>query len=607
VAASLAPSLAAAPAASGASKVTFTVAFTDPVDSLNPFLGVEADSYEMWSLMYDFMVGYSMKDMSPSPALATKWETSSDGKTWTFHIRDGVKWNDGVPLTAADIAYTYNRVLHGTVEANNWSSYLNNVATVTAPDASTVVLTLKKSNAVLPLLPIPIVPEHIWKNISEKQMKSFPNTPQNGKPIVGSGPFNMVQGTEGGSSYTLEADKSYWGGKPHVDEVDFKLYKAQDPAVQALIKGEVDFVEDISPLQVRALKGKQGITAHNGTSPNFDEIGFNTGSVDTKTGKPIGNPNPAVLDPKFRHALGYAVDRDRLVKSAYQGAALPGSTIIHPAYKRFLWTPPKADAFTFDLKKAGAELDAAGYKMGAGGKRTMPDGKPMAALRLFARTSAPNSLDTMNFFKEWLGDLGIDSKVTAMDSSKLGDVILEGTYDAFEWDWYVEPDPDSILSDFTCAQRGGLSDSWYCNKAYDAMYQQQNQETDLSAREAVVKKMAQQLYEDTPYIVTAYPQIGEAFRSDRFACFEPQPNPDGVWLVQYGTKNYTQLRPAKDAGSCAGVPDAAGAAKSVSVSSGGGGGGSNTGAIVGGAVLVVLLAGGGVVLLRRRGTAAERE
>jgi peptide/nickel transport system substrate-binding protein len=417
----------------------------------------------------------------------------------------------------------------------------------------------------------------------------------------------MVQGSEGGSSYTLSANKGYWGGKPHIDEVDFKLYKAKDPAVQALIKGEVDFVEDISPLQVRALKGKQGITAHNGTSPNFDEIAFNTGSVDTKTEKPIGDPNPAVLDAKFRHALGYAVDRDRLVKSAYQGAALPGSTIIHPAYERFLWTPPKEDAFTFDLKKAGAELDAAGYKLGSDGKRTMPDGKPLAPLRLFARTSAPNSVDTMNFFKEWLGDLGIDSKVTAMDSSKLGDVILEGTYDAFEWDWYVEPDPDSILSDFTCGQRGGLSDSWYCNKAYDAMYAQQNEETDLTAREAIVKKMAQQLYEDTPYIVTAYPQIGEAFRSDRFGCFEPQPNQGGVWLVQYGTKNYTQLRPAKDAGSCSGIPDAAGAAKSVAAAKTDSGGGSNTGAIVGGAVLVVLVAGGGVLLLRRRGTAAERE
>jgi peptide/nickel transport system substrate-binding protein len=607
VLAALLPGLAAQPAASGADKVTFTVAFTDPVDSLNPFVGYDADSYELWDLMYDYMVGYSMKDLSPAPALATKWETSTDGKTWTFHIRDGVKWNDGVPLTAADIAYTYNRVLHGTTEAGNWGNYLNNVSTVTAPDATTVVLSLKKPNAVLPLLPIPIVPEHVWKNISEKQMKDFPNVPKNGKPIVGSGPFNMVQGTEGGSSYTMEANKNYWGGKPHVDELDFKLYKAQDPAVQALIKGEVDYVNDITPLQVRALKGRSGISAQNGISPSFEEIGFNTGSINTKTNKPIGDPNPAVLDPKFRFALGYAVDRDRLVKSAYQGAALPGSTIIHPAYKRWVWTPPKDEEQTFDLKKAGELLDEAGYKKGPDGKRTLPNGKPIGALRLYARTSAPASIDTMNFFKEWLGDLGIDSKVTAMDESKLGDDQVSGDFDIFQWDWYVEPDPDGILDDFTCGQRGGLSDSWYCNKQYDALYQQQNEATDPTAREAIVKKMVEQLYTQAPYIVTAYPTVGEAFRSDRFACFQPQPTPGGVWLVQYGTKNYTQLRPAKDAGNCDGIPDAAGAAKSVSSSSGSDSGGSNTGAIVGGVVVIVVLAGGGVLLLRRRRTAAERE
>ncbi|MBV9830645.1 MAG: ABC transporter substrate-binding protein, partial [Marmoricola sp.] len=566
VAATLAPALAAAPAAHGADKVTFTVGFTDPVDSLNPFVGYDADSYELWDLMYDYMIGYSMKDLSPVPALATKWETAADGKTWTFHIRSGVKWNDGVPLTAADIAYTYNRVLHGTTEAGNWGNYLNNVATVTAPDAQTVVLTLKKPNAVLPLLPIPIVPEHVWKNISEKQIKDFPNTPKNGQPVVGSGPFNMVQGTTGGSTYVMTANKSYWGGTPHVDELDFKLYKAQDPAVQALIKGEIDYVNDITPLQVRALKNRPGITAHNGISPAFEEIGFNTGSIDTKTGKPMGNPNPAVLDPKFRYALGFAVDRDRLVKSAYQGAALPGSTIIHPAYKRWTWTPSKDEEQTFDLTKAGQLLDAAGYKKGADGKRTMPNGKPIGTLRLYARATDQRSVDTLNFFQEWLKALGIDAKVTAMDESKLGDDITAGDYDVFQWDWFVEPDPDGILDDFTCGQRGGLSDSWYCDKQYDAMYQQQNQSTDLSAREAVVKKMVQQLYLQAPYIVTAYPTTGEAFRSDKFACFQPQPTPGGVWLVQYGTKNYTQLRPAKGAGSCDGIPDAAGAAKTVSAS-----------------------------------------
>src|SRR6476659_4874177 len=214
---------AAAPeAAVGASgKKTFTVAFTTDVDSLNPFLGVNAESYELWAITYDMMVNYSMKDASPTPGLATKWDTSADGKTWTFHIRDGVKWSDGQPLTAADIAYTYNRVLHGTIESSNWSSYLNNVKTVTAPDARTVVLSLSRPNAVLPLVPITILPEHIWKNVSEKAMKSYDAAPTPGHPVVGSGPFQLVEGTGGGSTFRFVANKNYWGGAPHVDEVDY--------------------------------------------------------------------------------------------------------------------------------------------------------------------------------------------------------------------------------------------------------------------------------------------------------------------------------------------------------------------------------------------------
>jgi len=186
----------------------------------------------------------------------------------------------------------------------------------------------------------------------------------------------------------------------------------------------------------------------------------------------------------------------------------------------------------------------------------------------------------MDFFKEWLAKIGIDSRVSAMDSSKLGDVILRGEYDAFEWDWFVEPDPDGILADFTCAQRGGLSDSWYCDKSYDAMYQQQNTETDDAKRVALVKQMQRKLYADSPYIVTAYTTTGEAVRSDRFACFQPQPDPGGVWLVQYGAHNYSQLRPADKAGNCDGVKSALGA--TVSASGSGSGGGSSVATLVGG-------------------------
>jgi peptide/nickel transport system substrate-binding protein len=592
-------------ASSTAKKVTFTVAFNSDVDSFNPFLGVEATSYEMWALTYDYLVNYSMKDMSPDPGLAKSWDTSSDGRTWTFHVRDGVKWSDGKPLTAADVAFTYNRVLHGGIESVNWSTYLNSVRTVTAPDPSTVVLKLSKPNAVLPLLPIPIVPEHVWKHVSEKAMKSYAAEPKDGKPVVGSGPFRLVQGTAGGSTYRFEANPSYWNGKPHVDEVVFRVFKSNDPAVQALIKGEVDFVEDITPLQVKALHGRTGITAHNGISPLFEEIGFNTGAVDTTTGKPIGDGNPALKDPKFRHALGYALDLKRIIKSAYQGAGSPGSTIVPSAYGNYHWEPPKGQAFTFDLDRAGQLLDAAGYTKGADGLRTMPDGSPLGDLRLYARSDAKPSIDTMNFFKEWLGDLGITSKVSALDTSRLGDLILSGNYDAFQWDWFVEPDPDSILSDMTCDARGGSSDSWYCNKRYDALYKAQNGQTDDAKRVDQVKQMQKMVFEDSPYLVTAYTTTGEALRSDRFACFQPQPDPGGVWLVQYGSHNYVSLRPAADAGSCDGVGSAVGANLSAASSDAGGSGGSGL-LVGGGVVLLVLLAGGGFLAFRRRATAGER-
>ena len=127
----------------GVDDQVFTIGMTNEVDSFNPFNGIEAESYEAWALMYDYMISYSDKDMSPQPSLATSWDTSDDGLTWTFHIRDDVKWTDGEPLTANDIAYTLNRILDGGPESASWGSYLISVTDITAPDDSTVVMKLK--------------------------------------------------------------------------------------------------------------------------------------------------------------------------------------------------------------------------------------------------------------------------------------------------------------------------------------------------------------------------------------------------------------------------------------------------------------------------------
>jgi peptide/nickel transport system substrate-binding protein len=590
----------------------FTVAMDNEVDSFNPFLGIEVESYEMWALMYDYLIGYSMKDMSPEPTgLAEDWETSEDGLTWTFTMREGITWSDGEPLTADDVAYTYNRIIDGGPESATWGSYLSSVEEVTAPDERTVELRLSKVNAVLPLLPIPIIPEHVWSDVDEDAVKSYSNEPEGGEPVIGSGPFQLVEGTAGGATVRFEARDDYWKGPPHIDEVVFQVFKSKDSAVQALIKGEVDYVEDVPPLQVDALEGREGITAHLGDSPGFDEIAFNVGAVDPETGEPIGDGHEALQDAAFRFALGFAVDRERIIETAYQGAGTPGDSIIPPTYENWRWEPPEEDAFTYDPQRADELLTEAGYGTDADGNRLMPDGRDLGTLRLFARGESDTSVAVMDLFKEWLADIGIDSEITAMESNRLTNVILEGEFDAFEWGWFVEPDPDSMLGYLTCDQLASWNDAWYCNEEYDRLYQEQNQALDEAERVDAVKRMQEILYYDAPYLVTAYGQTGEALRSDRWACLQPQADPGGIWLFQYGGNNYVEMRPADEAGDCDGVTSAIGLTATGADPDGSddaaGDGGNSWALVAGGGLLLVLLAAGAVWGLRRRATAAERE
>ncbi len=214
----------------------------------------------------------------------------------------------------------------------------------------------------------------------------------------------------------------------------------------------------------------------------------------------------------------------------------------------------------------------------------------------------------MDYFQQWLErprhQVG---RCRPYSSSQLTNEIYKGNFDAFQWGWYVEPDPDSMLSYMTCAQRQHSSDSFYCNTAYDKLYNEQHVSTDPTQRVAQVKQMQEILYRDSPYLVTAYSSVGEAVRSDRFACFVPQPNPGGIWLEQYGVYNYIHIKPAADAGTC----DAATAGGSLTgaVKATTGGRSSSVGSpflIVGGLVVVACWSGG-VVMMRRRSTVEDRE
>src|SRR5215475_10051318 len=144
---------------------TFTIGTLQDIDSLNPYSGFLVQSAEVYADTYDTLQNLSQKDLTPIPALATKWTHTPDGLTWTFTIRQGVKWSDGVPMTADDVVYTYNRALTDETANAQESSSVDNIASVeqTAPD--TVVFHMKAPDPVMNDSGVPILPKHIWQNV----------------------------------------------------------------------------------------------------------------------------------------------------------------------------------------------------------------------------------------------------------------------------------------------------------------------------------------------------------------------------------------------------------------------------------------------------------
>ena len=165
----------------GAGKVILRVGNTQDVDSLNPFIGYSVPAYEVYHLNYDMLTGYKPNG-DVAPEIADSWSSTPDFLTWTFKIHPGIKWQDGVALTAKDVAFTYNYIIQNDLSA--YSTYTVNMKKAVAVDDTTVKFYLTKPKANILRMWIPIVPEHIWSKISGKAAS---NSFQNNPPVIGSG------------------------------------------------------------------------------------------------------------------------------------------------------------------------------------------------------------------------------------------------------------------------------------------------------------------------------------------------------------------------------------------------------------------------------------
>jgi peptide/nickel transport system substrate-binding protein len=491
-----------------------------------------------------------------------------------------VEWSDGEPLTANDVAFTYNYILDNAFGC--CKSYLKFVTDVTAPDESTLVI--ETSQPAVGMLSIYnyILPEHIWSDIDKEEAKTFENYPD---PVT-SGPFHLTDWDKG-QSWTFEANPDYWAGAPHVDQIVFKVYQNQDAVIAALRSGEIDFADSLQANLFNSVKNVPGVSTNTAVASGFTSVGINTGADEAI---PESDGSPILKDVTVRRALAMAVDKQELVDKVLLGYGTPGSTVVPPTSAAFHLEPEGEDVIPFDIAGANTLLEEAGYTDGDGdGIRESPDGEPME-FRLFSRSESEETQTSAKFIADWWSQIGVSVKETSLTDTKLTDVIYEGNFDIFIWGWVPDPDPDFILSVLSSSQipPGGIwSDTFYSDPTFDENYNEQKTILDPAARAELIKQMQLQVYEDVPYIVLFYDNILQAYRSDRWTGFVPQPKEQGDLLAT--PYSFLGLRPIAD--------DSGGSS---------GGGGVSTGLIVGLAAAAIVVIGGIVLLTRRRGSEEDR-
>ncbi|MET9586852.1 ABC transporter substrate-binding protein [Streptomyces sp. NPDC006539] len=503
-------SVALAPGAAADTKgTTLRAAMTgNGIDSLNPFLAYFAGSLDVFSAVYPSLNSLNT-DGTPAPYLATKWTPSADKLTWTFTLRKGLKWSDGKPITAEDAAWTLNLIRTNEVAGTANGSLVENFASVTAPDATTLVIRTKKPQANTPFVSIPysgvpIVPKHVWeKHVTD--LKDFKN---DSGDIVGYGPWTLTA-YKAEQYVKYDANKDFVLGAPKFDHLVQQRYKAVDGAVAALRSGQLDYVSDLNSTQFKALRSDKRTTAFQNAGRRWMSVALNSGAR-TRSGKKIGTGNPALADAAVRRAIALATDKQTLVDKVLDGLGQVGAGYIPPTWKQWAWKPAPGDEQSYDIAKANSLLDEAGYTKGKDGIRVSPKTKKPLKLRLGTHSDAATDTQIATYLTGWMKQIGVELTAEPLSSTKLNDDLAKGDWDLLMDGWGTGPDPTYLLSIQNCDAlplddgTNGSTDSFHCDKEFDKLFKQQVTEFDPAQRAATVGKMQDILYKADNNVILYY-------------------------------------------------------------------------------------------------------
>jgi peptide/nickel transport system substrate-binding protein len=447
---------------------TLVAAVAAQPDQLDPHVTTAYPSFQVLENVYDTLVVPNAEDLTMEPSLAESWETSEDGLTWTFQLREGVTFHDGSEFDSADVVYSYNRIIND--ELSNAYRFAT-VESIEADGPTTVVFTLTGQT-----------PNLLERIGAFKGMSIIPDGAADDLDLtteaVGTGPFTLE--SSDASATVLARYDDYWGGDVTVEQVEFRYITEPAAALTALQNGEVQWTDNVPPQQIESLEGNDQVEL--ATTPSVD-YWYMSMNYDVE---PFG-------DREVRRAIATAIDREAVAEAAKFGAARANQTAI-----------PEDSFFYTDYAPFEPDPEAA--------RQMLEDAGVDAPLTmgLMVTDEFPETVTAAQVIASQLEPIGIEVDIQTEDFATWLDRQGRGDFDAFLLGWLGNLDPAAYYQEQHITD-GANNYQGYSNPEVDELLQQGAAETDQDARKEIYDQAAQVIVDDVSYLYLYNPDVVQAW------------------------------------------------------------------------------------------------
>ncbi|MGE6592172.1 ABC transporter substrate-binding protein [Bacillus mycoides] len=482
---------AKSPAKAKERKDTFVVGMPSPGGIFLPHFMENGWDGNITQAIFAPLVGLD-KEGKPIPILAKKWDISEDQLTYTFHLKDDLKFSDGSPLTADDVAFTLT-VLHdptysGATDISQTAikggqAYKEGKATsiegIQVIDPKTITITTEKVNAqTLSLIGGEVISKAYYgKEYKQGNLEYLKEL--YGKPM-GAGAYKLDKYIPG-QEVRFVANENYFEGKPKIEHFIYKITKG-DTKLQQFQAGEVDY---------------DGFTTNAETIEQLKELGF--ANVNVYTGSSYGyikmNYKKSYFkDKRVRQAFIYGLERQKVIDTYFQGYASLVNVPITPV--SWAYTEEGINKYEYNLEKAKKLLDEAGWKAGSDGIREK-DGQKLKVSYFASSASKINDV-MIPVMKEDYKKIGVDFNPEYMDFNTMISKVIKGDYDLAMVSTPMIDDPSGTIEEFVSTSKRNYDG--YHNPKVDELAKQALETLDIEKRKEIYKKLYQELSEDPPVI-----------------------------------------------------------------------------------------------------------